>query len=70
MKKKSPENTKEFEKLGLDQIDSSYMPDRNETDPKNMQRVQKTKDKKDSIIIFMVFILKVLFGEAEAKKVI
>ena len=62
MKKKSPGNAKEFEKLALDQIDLSYLPDRNETDPKNMQRTQKTKDKMDSIIIYGLYIEGAIWG--------
>ena len=62
MKKRSPGNAKEFEKLALDQIDLSYMPDRNETDPKNMQRVQKAKDKLESIIIYGLYIEGAIWG--------
>ena len=46
----------------LDQIDLLYMPDRTETDPKNMQRVAKAKDRMESIIIYGLYIEGAIWG--------
>ena len=48
--------------MALDQIDLPYLPDRNETGPKNMQRVQKTKDMMDGIIIYGPYIEGAVWG--------
>ena len=67
LKKKSFGKAKEFEKLVLDQIDLLYIPDRTETDPKNMQRVAKAKDRMESIIIYGLYIEGAIWGGGSKK---
>ena len=61
LKRKTPGN-KEFEKLALDQIDLIYSPDRTETDPKNLVKQTKSKDRLESILIYGLFIEGAIWG--------
>jgi dynein heavy chain len=61
LKKRGPQ-AKEFEKLALDQIDLVYQPDRTETDPKNLQRQGKGKDKLETILIYGLYIEGAIWG--------
>ena len=61
-KKKSPEGTKEFEKLALDQIDLSYSPDRLETDPTKLSRQAKAKDRMENILVYGLYIEGAIWG--------
>ena len=53
---------KEFEKLALDQIDLIYTPDKTETDPRNLQKNFKAKDRLESIMIYGLFIEGAIWG--------
>ena len=61
LKKKSPDKAKDYEKLALDQIDLSYIPDRTETDPKNITKA-RTKDRLESILIYGLYIEGAIWG--------
>ena len=61
LKKRSPDKAKDYEKLALDQIDLLYIPDRNETDPKNISRA-KTKDRLESILVYGLYIEGAIWG--------
>ena len=62
LKKKSPGNAKEFEKLALDQIDLSYAPDRLETDPTKLSRQAKAKDRMENILVYGLYIEGAIWG--------
>jgi dynein heavy chain len=62
LKKKSPGNAKEFEKLALDQIDLVYTPDRTETDPTKLTKNLKGKDRMESILIYGLYIEGAIWG--------